>query len=95
MNIGAPELAIVAALGIVPLIVGIVTAVDANRFPETAFRRVGTSRTLWIVLPLVLIVACGAGTIVAAIVWFASYRPKVAQAAAEGTEPSPPLPPPV
>ena len=49
-----------------------------------AFQRVGTSKTLWIVLPLVGIVVCGLVTIVAAIVWFSSYKPRVEAAAAQG-----------
>jgi hypothetical protein len=83
VNIGAAELLIIGLIGIVPLVLGIVVAVDANHFPETAFRHIGTSKTLWIVLPIVGIFACGIITIVAAILWYASYRPKVAGAAIE------------
>ena len=75
-------------MGIVQLVLGIVVVVDANRLPETAFERAGTSKTLWIVLPLVGIFTCGGITVVAAIMWFASYKPKVARAAGDG-EPSP------
>ena len=91
MSIGAPELVIVGLIGIVPLVLGILVAVDAGHFAETAFQRAGTSKTLWIVLPIVGIFACGILTIVAAVMWYASYKPKVARAAAAGTLP-PPLP---
>ena len=87
MNLGAPELLILLVIGlfsIVPLVLGIWTAVDASHFPDVAFQRVGTSKTLWIVLPLVGIVVCGLVTIVAAIVWFSSYKPRVEAAAAQG-----------
>jgi hypothetical protein len=89
--VGAAELTIVAGglLGIVALVLGIWVAVDASRLPEQAFERAGTSKVLWIVLPLAGIVACGVVAIVAAIVWFTSYRPKVVQAAGLAAESSP------
>ena len=88
---GAAELTIAAGslLGIVALVLGIWVAVDASRLADQAFERAGTSKVLWIVLPLVGIVACGVVAIVAAIVWFTSYRPKVVQAAAPSAESSP------
>jgi hypothetical protein len=87
MGLGAPELLILVVIGlfsIVPLVLGIWTAVDVSHFPDAAFERVGTSKTLWIVLPIVGIVACGLVTIVAAIMWFSSYKPRVVDAAAQG-----------
>ncbi len=86
MNIGAPEillLGVVGLMAIVPLVLAIVVAVDASRLPETAFERAGTSKTLWIVLPIVGIFTCGIITIVAAILWFATFKPKVARAASD------------
>ena len=91
MSIGAPELVILALIGIVPLVLGLVVAVDASHLPEAGFERAGTSKTLWIVLPLVGIVTCGVITIVAAILWFATYKAKVARATAGEALP-PPLP---
>ena len=73
-----------AVVGLVSLVVGVITAVDAGSLPEWAFERAGTSKTLWIVLPLVGIFFCGIVTIVAAILWFASVRPKVLAAASGG-----------
>ena len=72
------------ALFIVPLVLGILVAVDASKYPEAAYERAHTSKTLWIVLPIVGIVACGVVTIIAAIVWYSSYKPRVV-AAAGGT----------
>jgi hypothetical protein len=82
MSLGGPELLIFFGFGIfalVPLVLGILVAIDASRFPDAAFDAAGTSKVLWIVLPLVGIVVCGVVTIVAAIVWYSSYRPRVSQ----------------
>ncbi len=82
MGLGAPELLIVLVfVGLIPLILGIMTAVDAAGQPEWAFERAGTSKTLWIVLPLVGFFVCGLITIVAAIVWYSSVKPRVVAAA--------------
>ena len=83
MSFGAPELLIILLIGWIPLVCGIATAVSASKYPESAFEAVGTSKTLWIVLPIVGIFACGLVTIVAAILWYSSYKPKVARAAAK------------
>jgi hypothetical protein len=79
---------------------GIWAAVDAGTKPTWAFERVGQSKTLWVVLPLVGFFLCGIVTVVAAIVWFASIRPRVVAAAfaAPALPPAtsgwnPPLPP--
>ena len=85
MSLGGPELLILFGFGIfglVPLVLGILVAIDASRFPDAAFDAAGTSKVLWIVLPLVGIVACGVVTIVAAIVWYSTYRPRVSQGGA-------------
>ena len=87
MSIGAPELLVLllsVLLFFLPLALGIWTAVDASRYPDQAFERAGTNKMLWIVLPIVGIVACGIVAIVAAIVWFSSYKARVADAAAHG-----------
>jgi membrane protease YdiL (CAAX protease family) len=91
MNLGAPELGIffiAVAFAIVPIVLGIWTAIDASRLPDFAFERAGTSKTLWIVLPIVGMFLCGIVTIVAAIMWFTSYKPRVVEAAAAGGTPS-------
>jgi hypothetical protein len=69
------------AFAIVPIVLGIWVAVDASGKPDAAFERAGTSKTLWIVLPIVGIFVCLMSVIVATI-WFASIRPKVVAAAA-------------
>jgi hypothetical protein len=73
---------ILIAVGfLIPLVLGIWVAVDAGGKPNDAFERAGTSKTLWIVLPLVSIFLCVVA-IVVAIIWFAAIRPKVIAAAA-------------
>jgi hypothetical protein len=62
-------------------VLGIWVAVDAGSLPDWAFERAGTSKTLWIVLPIVGVVACGVVTIVAAIVWFSSVKSRVVSTA--------------
>ncbi len=87
MNLGAPELLIVFGfmlLAVVPLVCGLFVAIDASRYPEWAFERAGTARTLWIVLPIVSIVVCGPVAIVTAIVWYSSFRRRVIDASQGG-----------
>ncbi len=86
MTLGVAELFILVMI-VVPLgfLLPIWAAVDAAGRPEWAFERAGTSKTLWIVLPIVGIFACGLVGLVSAIAWFASYRSKVAAAAAGDT----------
>lgn len=95
MNIGPTELLIVlfvAGLAVVPLGLGIWVAVDASRQPEGAFEAAGTSKTLWIVLPIVGVVACGIVALVAALVWFSSTRARVLAAAGGSPSGGPPPP---
>ena len=87
MSVGAPELLIVfgfALLAVVPLVLGIFVAVDASRYPDWAFERAGTAKTLWIVLPIVSVFVCGPVAIVVAIVWYSSFRRRVIDAAQGG-----------
>ncbi len=64
---------------------GIGTAIDAGTKPPWAFERSGQNKTLWIVLPLVGVFLCGIVTIVSAIIWFVSIRPKVVAAQSGGS----------
>jgi hypothetical protein len=58
-------------------------AVDAASQPEWAFEAAGTTKTLWIVLPIVGIFVCFVG-IIAAVLWFTNYEPKVLDATRRG-----------
>jgi hypothetical protein len=79
MSIGAPELLILLLLGggFAGLVVGIVSAVDAANQPDWAWEQAGENKTMWIVVPLVGLVACGVVGLIAGIVYFVSVRPQV------------------
>jgi hypothetical protein len=77
--IGPDIFIVLFAFGLIPLILGIWVAVDASSKPDAAFERAGTSKTLWIVLPLVGIFVC-VMSIIVAIIWFTAIRPKVVAA---------------
>jgi hypothetical protein len=85
MSLGRTELLLFLflAVGLVVPVVRIVAAVDAGGRPEWAFEAAGTSRTLWIVLPVVGVFVCFVG-LVAAAMWFGSYRARVRAAEARG-----------
>jgi hypothetical protein len=69
------------AFGIIPILLGVWVALDASGKPDVAFERAGTSKTLWIVLPIVGIFVC-LMSVVVAIIWFAAIRPRVVAATA-------------
>lgn len=82
MTLGPVELLIILAvlvLNVAAIGIPVWAAVDAGRRPDAAWAAAGQNKTLWIVLPLVGIVLCGLG-VIAAIVYFAAIRPKVAEA---------------
>jgi hypothetical protein len=81
---------IVALLLVAPFVLAVMTAVDASHLPNSAFERARTSKTLWIVLPLVSLVACFLGSIVVALVWFTGTRNRVVAASRELPPASPP-----
>lgn len=58
-------------------------AIDASSYPEAAFDAAGTTKTLWIVLPIVGIFMCFVG-IIAVVLWFGTYKPRVIQATRGG-----------
>ena len=51
-------------------------AIDASSHADWAFEAAGTSKTLWILLPLVGIFVCFVG-IVAVLIWFTTFRSRV------------------
>ncbi len=85
MALGGTELLIILALGLFALIgpvLAICCVVSASKYPDAAFEAAGTTKMLWIVLPLVGIVVCGIVSLVAAAMWFGGYKERVAAAAA-------------
>jgi hypothetical protein len=59
-------------------------AVDAAGHPDWAFEAAGTSKTLWIVLPIAGLFVCVLG-VVAAIMWLTTYKGRVENAARGGS----------
>jgi hypothetical protein len=91
--IGPPGLLILFPLFILIPGICIWAAVDASSQPEWAFEAAGTTKTLWIILPIVGIFVCFVG-IVAALMWFTVFRTRVVAAARRGPGFAPPPPPP-
>jgi len=81
VNLGAPELIVILALWIVPLVVVVWGIVDAVSTPEAAWQRAGQNRTLWIALQAVGLLFCAVGLILS-IVYFATIRPQLRRATA-------------
>ena len=77
LGLGGPELLIVLLIVVAPGLC-IWAAIDAGGQPEWAFEAAGTSKTLWVVLPIVGIFVCLVG-VVAALMWFTTFRPRVAK----------------
>ncbi len=82
-GMGAPEFFIILAVVILPvaLVLAIVVVVDASGRPDAVWQATGQSKTLWIVLPIVLLFACGIGSLIASVVYLASVRPKLVRSA--------------
>lgn len=83
-GLGAPELLIImlVVIGPVALVLAVVVVVDASARPDAAWHATGQSKTMWIVLPIVLLLACGIGSLVTSIIYLASVRPKLVRSGA-------------
>lgn len=91
MALGAPELLIVSLLFLAIPALCIWAAVDASSYPDWAFDAAGTTKTLWIVLPIVGVFVCFVG-LAAVALWFGSFRPRVRDAAGRAPGAAPPRP---
>lgn len=90
VGLGAPELLIIVFLFVIPGVC-VWAAIDAGSRPEWAFEAAGTSKVLWIVLPLVGIFVCFVG-VIPALIWFTVFRSRVRDAVRRGPSQGP-LPP--
>jgi hypothetical protein len=63
----------------------IFAAIDAGSKPDWAFEAARTSKTLWIVLPVVGIFLFFVG-VIALVLWFIVFRPRVRAAVQRGRE---------
>jgi hypothetical protein len=77
---GAPLLII----GLVTLVMFIFVLVDMVRRPDWQWRQAGSSKTMWIVLEVLLFVLFGFLSIISGIVYLASARPKLVAAERAG-----------
>jgi len=85
--IGGGFFFIFVVLGIGSIVIAIMTAVDASKYPEWAFVQTGTSKFVWQILPIVLLFLCGIAGGVMGLIWFTSKRDVVAAAARAGGPP--------
>ena len=85
--IGGGFFFIFVILGIGSIVIAIMTAVDASKYPEWAFERAGTSKFVWQILPIVLLFVCGIAGAVLGLIWFTSKRDEVARAMQAGGQP--------
>ena len=81
-----PFLGLWLLFGIASLVIVIVAAVDASRHPDWAWQRAGQSKALWIILPIVLLVACGIVGGILGLVYLLSIKPKVVAAEQSGPQ---------
>jgi hypothetical protein len=99
-----PELFIVAlffvfiAVGIGSLVLSIMCCIDASKYPEWAFQQTGSSKFVWQVLPVILLLVCGVAGGVIGLIWYTGKRHEVERAARAGGAPpyygAPPYAPP-
>jgi hypothetical protein len=83
----------IVIISLAMLALEIYTIVDVARYPDWAFERAGTSKTLWLVLSIVLVFACSLAALVVDLVWLTSKRAEVQRAAAAGPYATPGPPP--
>jgi hypothetical protein len=74
-------------IGIGSLVLSIMTAVSASKYPDWAFQQAATSKFMWQILPIILIFVCGWAGGVMGLIWFTSKRDLVEQAAQGGGNP--------
>ncbi|MGZ4691339.1 MAG: hypothetical protein ACXVKA_16255 [Acidimicrobiia bacterium] len=65
---------------VIPLILAIIVVADAARRPQPVWTAAGQNQTLWIILPLVLLFACGIGSVIASVIYLAVIRPQLVNA---------------
>jgi hypothetical protein len=71
-------------IGIGSLVIAIMAAVDASKYPDWAFQQVGTTKFVWQILPIVLLFVCGIAGAIMGVIWYSSKRAEVESAARAG-----------
>lgn len=81
MSFGPSELVLIAFFFVIPiasLFVVVFAVLDAAGRPESEFAAIQQSRTLWIVLPIVLtLLTLGTGGLIAGLIYLISIKPKL------------------
>jgi hypothetical protein len=80
---------LVGAAALVALGIPLWAIIDASRRPEESFRQIGSDKSRWILLLVLLTILFNVGGIVAAGVYLATVRPKLASIGPRS--PAPPL----
>ena len=74
-------------ISLAPVAFGIWVAVDASRYPDWAFQQAGTQKWLFQVLTPITSLLCWFVAVIFGIIWFASKKAQVEQAARGGAPP--------
>ena len=85
--IGLAFFGIFFIVGIGSLVLAIMTAVSASKYPDWAFQQTATSKFIWVGVPLILLLVCGLAGGVMGLIWFTSKREQVERAAQSGASP--------
>jgi hypothetical protein len=75
------------AIGIAAFVLPILAAIDASKYPEWAFQQTSSSKFVWQVLPIILLIACWPAGGVLGLLWYTSKRHEVERAALAGGPP--------
>jgi len=82
IGLGIFSLFFIAGIG--SLVLSIMTAVSASKYPDWAFQQSGTSKFIWQILPIILLFVCGLAGGVLGIIWYSGTRAQVEAAARSG-----------
>jgi hypothetical protein len=78
---------LIVVIGIGSLVLSIMCAIDSSKYPEWAFQQTGSSKFVWQILPLILLLVCGVAGGVIGLIWYTGKRQEVERAALAGGPP--------
>jgi len=68
-------------IGLGSLVLSIMTAIDASKYPDWAFQQTGSSKFVWQIIPIILLFVCNLAGGVMGLIWYTSKRDEVARVA--------------
>jgi hypothetical protein len=74
-------------LGLGSVVLAVMCAVDSSKYPDWAFQQTGSSKFVWQILPVILLLVCGIAGGVLGLIWYTSKRQEVERAALAGGPP--------